>query len=341
MGFDAMIDPVEIDGMSDPLHRGKRNTLRVIRGTHEVPQTMRGGVLAIGNFDGVHRGHQALIASTIRQARSNEAPAGVMVFEPHPRTFFQPDAPHFQLTDLDAKIALLSDLGLDLCVVLEFNAALASLPGDQFIADILVRDLGVSHVIVGYDFHFGKGRDGSPETLRRAGERHGFKVSIVEPQSDDGEIYSSTGVRKKLEQGDVAGARQILGYDWFVTGPVASGAGRGAGLGFPTANIRLVRGSGIAHGIYAVDVKIDERRYGGAAYFGSRPTFDDGAPVLEVFIFDYDGDLYDREIKISFVEFLRSDTRFDSADALKTQIAADCEAARTILKKHTPLHLGV
>ena len=303
----------------------------VVHGTKDVPAAARGGVLAIGNFDGVHRGHQALIAAAIDQARQHGWPAGAIVFEPHPREFFQPDKPHFRLTPLPRKLALLKALGLDLAVVARFDATLAGLSAEAFIEQVLVQGLGVRHVVVGYDFRFGKGRAGDPETLRRAGAGQGFGVTVVGQVAEAGEVFSSSAVRAELAQGDVEGAASMLGHWWRVTGTVVGGARRGTGLGYPTANIVLPEGTALAHGIYAVRAYCEGRRVDSAAYLGTRPTFDDGEAVLEVFLFEFAGDLYGRQMHVEFIGFVRADAKFGSAAALQEQMARDCEHARQIL----------
>jgi riboflavin kinase/FMN adenylyltransferase len=303
----------------------------VVHGTEDVPAAARGGVLAIGNFDGVHRGHQALIAAATREARQHGWPAGAIVFEPHPREFFQPDKPHFRLTPLPRKLALLDTLGLDMAVVVRFDAALAGLSAEAFIDRVLVQGLGVRHVVVGYDFRFGKGRGGEPDTLRRAGAQHGFGVTVVDQVADAGEVFSSSAVRAELAQGDVEGAAAMLGHWWRVAGTVVGGARRGTGLGYPTANLMLPAGTALAHGIYAVRAYCDGQRLDGAAYLGTRPTFDDGEAVLEVFLFDFYGDLYGRQMEAEFIGFVRADAKFASAEALQEQMARDVARAREML----------
>jgi len=314
----------------------------VIAGFDEVPEDAKGAVLAIGNFDGVHRGHQALISKACERASALDAPCGVVVFEPHPREVFQPDEPHFHLTPLPLKLKRLEQMGVDIVVVLGFDRAFAALSANQFIETVLVGRLAPRHIVIGYDFFFGKGRAGTPETMRLAGKELDFGVTVVSPVAEDGEVFSSTAIRLKLAQGDVRGARMALGDTWRVQGCVISGAQRGTGLGFPTANIALEPGTALAHGIYAVWVdllddaagqppELGGKRYMGAAYLGTRPTFDDGAVILEVFLLDYDGDLYGREIEVAFVDFIRGDQRFDSAQALMAQMTEDCSKARAML----------
>jgi riboflavin kinase/FMN adenylyltransferase len=304
--------------------------MRVISGYSELSQA-QGAVLAIGNFDGVHRGHQALLADVLRSARAEKAPAGVMVFDPHPRVFFRPREPHFQLTTMNERLRLFERLGLDFAAVLHFDAELAGLSAREFITRILVEGLRVRHVVIGYDFFFGHNRGGNPETMQAAGREFGFEVTVVAPVAEAGEVFSSSAIRAQLSAGDVAGAARSLGHWWRIAGRVTGGAKRGTGLGFPTANIQLPDGVSLAHGIYAVRVYVDGIRHAGAAYLGTRPTFDRGAPILEVFLFDFDGDLYGREIQVEFLDFLRGDQRFDNVEALKAQMARDCDKARRVI----------
>jgi riboflavin kinase/FMN adenylyltransferase len=303
----------------------------VVHGTSDVPAGARGGALAIGNFDGVHRGHQALLRTARGQAATLGAAAGVILFEPHPREFFQPDKPHFRLTPLKRKLELLEQFGLDVAVVLTFDAALAGLSAQEFIERIIVHALAARHVVIGYDFRFGKARAGDPEAMRRAGDALGFGVTVVPQVGEAGEVFSSNAIRAELAQGDVAGAAQMLGHWWRVSGQVIGGFKCGTGLGFPTANIALAPGTALAHGIYAARVYADGKAYPGAAYLGTRPTFDDGAPMLEVFLFGFDGDLYGQEIAVDLVDYVRADAKFASIDALKEQIAKDCAKAQAIL----------
>jgi len=303
----------------------------VVHGTSDVPAAARGGALAIGNFDGVHRGHQALLRAAKAQAATLGAPAGVILFEPHPREFFQPDKPHFRLTPLERKLELLEQLGLDVAIVLTFDATLAGLPAQQFIEKIVVEALAARHIVIGYDFRFGKARAGDPEAMRRAGEALGFGVTVVAQVAEAGEVFSSNAIRAELAQGDVAGAAQMLGHWWRVSGEVIGGFKRGTGLGFPTANLALPAGTALAHGIYAARVYADGQAYAGAAYLGTRPTFDNGAPMLEVFLLAFDGDLYGHEIAVEFIDYVRPDTKFASVEALKEQIARDCAKAQAVL----------
>lgn len=304
----------------------------VIEGSAEMPASARGGVVAIGNFDGVHRGHQALIGEAVSLARKAGAVAGVMVFEPHPREFFHPDQNHFRLTPLKAKLKILATLGLDFVLVVPFDNALAALEHYEFVDKYLVEKLGVRHVVVGYDFYYGKQRRGSPESMILAGIEHDFEVTVIPPVAEGGEVFSSTAIRLKLAQGDVKGAAEELGRRWHVSGTVIGGAKRGTGLGYPTANVPMPKGTALGHGIYAVRAHVGDAAHDAAAYLGTRPTFDDGMPVLEVFLLDFDGDLYGQEMDVEFVDFIRGDRKFDTPEDLVAQMTADVAQVRDVLK---------
>lgn len=305
--------------------------MHIIRDIAELPGTLKGAAFAIGNFDGVHRGHQAVLAAALKAGREVGVPAGVVTFEPHPRQFFQPEKPLFRLTPEPLKLKLFSALGLDLAVVLTFDADLASHPARNFVSEILVAALGVSHVVTGSNFHFGKGRDGNPEVLRELGREFGFGVTIVAPEGEHDTVFSSTQVRECLRQGDPRGAAQILGYRWRVAGEVIGGDKRGVGLGFPTANIAVPEGFALKHGIYAVRVRTPDGIYGGAAYLGTRPSFDDGQPFIETFLFDFSSDLYGEQIELEIIDFLRGDEKFDDMQALVAQMKEDCVKAKRVL----------
>ena len=303
----------------------------VFQGYDHVPPGARGAAVAIGNFDGVHKGHQTLIARAREAATSLGVRTAALVFEPHPREYFQPARPFFNLTPLPQKLKLLETYGVDLTFVIPFDQTLAAMSAETFVERVLVAGLGVAHVVIGHNFLFGKSRTGNAPQMAELGKSFGFGVSIVPPVGSGGEIYSSSAVRAELAQGDITGAAEMLGHRWKVAGIVQGGARRGTGLGYPTANIALGKGATLAHGIYAVHVGVDGTRHQGAAYLGTRPTFDDGSPVLEVFLFDFDGDLYGREIEVEFVEYLRGDRKFDGPEELKTQMDIDCARAREIL----------
>lgn len=307
--------------------------VRVVKSGDTLPAALRGGAFAIGNFDGVHRGHKELIRIAQHQAIQASQPAGVLTFEPHPRQHFQPQDAHFRLTPLPEKLRLLAGLGVEVAAVATFDDCLASLTPEAFISHVLVDWLGVSHIVVGFNFRFGRKRAGTVETLRTRGADSGFGVSVVGLQGLAGEAFSSSQIRSALMAGDVAAAAQALGHWWRVSGTVEGGHKLGTDLGFPTANIRLDSGFDLAHGIYAVRVVIGDSVHDGAAYYGGRPTVNTGDARLEVFIFDFSGDLYDREISVEFIERVRGDKAFDGLEALKAQMARDCDAARTILRQ--------
>jgi len=292
---------------------------------------LRGAVLAMGNFDGVHRGHQAVIAAAIGRARELDRPAGVLTFEPHPRDFFHPREPLFRLTDERTKLRLLAAAGLDGAVVLTFNAALARTTADEFVGRILVERLAVSGIIVGFNFHFGKDRTGSPAFLTEQGRKYSFAVDIIPPFELDGRPVSSGPIRDALDVGRVRDAAVLLGFPWFVSGEVIHGDERGRELGFPTANLKLDANCGLRHGVYAVRVGVGGRRYDGVANFGRRPMFDSGAVLLEVFLFDFAGDLYGCNIDVAFIDWIREEKLFGSVDELVRAMENDAVKARGAL----------
>lgn len=307
----------------------------IIRGSAaggEPPGALAGAVVALGNFEGVHRGHRVVIEHAADLARRLGKPAAALTFEPHPRAFFKPDEPVFRLSDERTKLRLLAATVLDGAIVIKFDAALAKLSAEEFVERILCGWLKISGAVVGFDFHFGRDRAGSPMYLVGQGRQRGFAVDVV-PKivKHDARRFSSGAVRAALAAGDVADAASLLGAPWFVSGEVIHGEKRGRDLGFPTANLRLDPGCGLRHGIYAVRVAVDGRHYGGVASFGRRPTFDNGAPLLEIFLFDFAGDLYGRTIDCAFIGWIRPELKFDSVDALVARMNADAAQAREIL----------
>jgi riboflavin kinase/FMN adenylyltransferase len=304
----------------------------IVRDMASVPAELRGAVVALGNFDGVHRGHREVIAIAKARAAELAVRSGVMSFHPHPRRYFAPDSRFFRLTPQPLKLRLLEALGVETVFIVPFNAALAALTPEAFVGRILMEALAVRHVVAGWDFHFGAKRAGNAEVLERLGKAHGFGVTIAAPKSDAaGEAFSSTAVRRLLAEGDPRGAAAILGYRWRVVETVISGAGRGAGLGFPTINMALDTGVELAHGIYAVRAHVCGRVLDGAAYHGTRPTFGGTEPFLETYLFDFDGDLHGREVEIEFIDYVRGDRAFASESELRDQIARDCAAVRATL----------
>jgi riboflavin kinase/FMN adenylyltransferase len=294
---------------------------------------LRGAVVAIGNFDGVHRGHRAVIGVAQDVARALGRPAAVLTFEPHPRAFFNPGEPLFRLTDEAAKLRLLASTGLDGAIVLTFDAALADLSAEAFVSRILVERFAVSGAVIGFNFHFGMNRAGSPDFLKTQGKRHGFAVEVVPRFEDQGRPVSSGPIRGALAAGRLDQAAEFLGYPWFVSGPVIHGDKRGRELGFPTANLVLDAACGLRHGIYAVRVSVGGRRYDGVASFGRRPMFDTGAVLLEAFLFDFAGDLYGQSIDVAFIDWIRQERMFDSAAALIVQMQDDSMLAREALAR--------
>ncbi|WP_022720720.1 bifunctional riboflavin kinase/FAD synthetase [Rhodopseudomonas sp. B29] len=303
----------------------------VIRDTTQVADIPRGSVVAMGNFDGVHRGHRAVIGACLDMARIRKAPAFAVTFEPHPRKFFAPDAPQFRLTDERGKLRLLAGTGLDGAVVLSFDQRRASTTAHDFIRQELIERLGVTGIAIGYDFHFGKGRGGSPAMLVGEAPALGIEVD-VQPHVDFGDHpVSSSAIRKALEAGDIAAATDMLSGPWFVSGEVIHGDKRGRDLGYPTANIRLDPECSLRHGIYAVRVARGGRLYDAVANFGRRPTFDNGAPLLEVFVFDFKESLYGETLDVAFIDFIRPEAKFDDIDALIRQMDDDSARARAAL----------
>ncbi len=306
-----------------------------VRDPAAPPGGLEGAVVALGNFDGLHRGHKGVIARAQALARALQKPCAVLTFEPHPADFFARHSVIFRLTPPLAKAALLSRLGLDGLIAFTFDASFAALTAAQFTGEILSRRLGVSAVVAGYDFRFGAGRRGDADFLRAEGARLGFAVEIVErilkDEAGSLDAVSSTATREALEQGDVALARSLLGRPYFIEGEVVHGEKRGRKLGFPTANIALDPSNRLRYGVYAVTLEARGVLHLGAASFGRRPTFDDGPPLLEVFLFDFDGDIYGETVEVTFYGFLRGEEKFASADALIAQMRADVLAAREVL----------
>ena len=319
--------------MSPAVHPAK--AFHVARGSaHELDiGPLRGAVVAIGNFDGVHRGHRAVIDAARARARKLGRRTAALTFAPHPRLFLRPQDPLFQLSSPHDKLRLLAATGLDGAIVMNFDAALASTSAQDFVERILVGRMGIGGAAIGFNFHFGQNRGGSPSFLREQGARLGFAVDIVPPLEDEGRPVSSGAVRQALAQGKVVEATELLGAPWFVSGEVIHGDKRGRELGFPTANLRLDPSCALKHGIYAVRAEIAGVRYDGVASFGRRPMFDNGAPLLEVFLFDFDGDLYGQVVDVAFIGWIRHEQTFETIDTLKRRMTADAAQARDALKR--------
>jgi riboflavin kinase/FMN adenylyltransferase len=300
----------------------------VIRDTTPAAAIPRGMVVAMGNFDGVHLGHRAVIDAALQMGRAHGRPALAATFEPHPRSFFSPNTPQFRLTDEAGKLRLLAGTGLAGAVVMTFDQRRAGTTAQDFIHHDLIERLGISGIAVGYDFHFGKGRVGSPSLLVGEAPRLGIEVD-VQPHVDFAERpVSSSAIRMALAEGQIEDATTMLGGPWFINGEVIHGEKRGRDLGYPTANICLDRNCGLKHGIYAVRVGHGTLRLDGVASFGRRPTFDNGAPLLEVFLFDFKGDLYGKSLDVAFIAFIRDELKFDGVTALMRQMDDDSARAR-------------
>jgi riboflavin kinase/FMN adenylyltransferase len=297
------------------------------------PGALAGAVVAIGNFDGVHRGHRKVIATARARAQALGRKTAALTFNPHPRLFLRPQDTLFQLSRERDKLRLLAATGIDGAIVMTFDAALSSTSADDFIERILVGRLGIGGAAIGFDFHFGKARGGSPDFLAQQGQKFGFAVDIVPPLEDEGRPVSSGAVRTALSQGKVVEATELLGAPWFIAGEVVHGEKRGRKLGFPTANLRLDPSCGLKHGIYAVRVGVGDKRFDGVASVGRRPMFDNGEALLEVFLFDFDGDLYGQRIDVAFIGWLRAEQNFAGLEELKQAITADAAQAREALAR--------
>jgi riboflavin kinase/FMN adenylyltransferase len=308
--------------------------MQVFRHFEHLPASAKGASIAIGNFDGVHRGHQALLARAKEEGQKIGAKLGALIFEPHPQEFFRPGGPRFRLTPFRAKARLLEHYGTDILYALHFDQAMASLTAEEFVEQVLIQGLHVRHIVVGADFQFGKGRAGNTQLLKALSGPHGYAVTVFDPVgAGDEPKISSTRIRELLREGKPEEAARLLGHWWTVEGRVEHGDARGRTLGFPTANVSLEGTLEPALGIYAVRVEVGGKRYGGAANYGRRPTFDKKDVLLEVHIFDFDGDIYGQPIVVEFVAFLRPEIKFAAIDELVAQMAADCEEAKRILAR--------
>jgi len=296
-----------------------------------TPNEWKGGAVALGNFDGVHHGHQALLDLTAQHAKGLSAPVVVLTFEPHPRGFFVPDTGPFRLTLPPAKVRLLAEAGVQAVLAQRFDAAFAALSADAFIDDVLLAGLGARHVVCGYDFTFGTRRSGNVEMLREHGRSKGFGVTVLDPVMHEGEIYSSTRIRETLRHGWAREAGELLGHAWEIEGAVELGDQRGRTIGFPTANVALGEHLRPRFGVYAVRAMVDGNWRDAVANLGRRPTFGKLQENFEVHLFDFVGDLYGKTLRVALVDFIRPEMKFSGLDQLKAQIAADGQAARSIL----------
>ena len=309
--------------------------MRVLTFWDGLKKEERGASAAIGNFDGVHLGHQAVIDIARTEARRLDAPLGILTFEPHPREFFVPDAPPFRLMNAETRANRLEKLGVERLYQLPFNAVLANLTPEAFARDVIVAGHGLKHVVAGTDFHFGKGRAGTADDLKSLGKSMGFGVTIAELVAVAKGEVSSTSIRTALAEGRPADAAKMLGHWHRIDGEVFGGDKRGRELGYPTANMSINRLHPPKFGIYAVKVDVltgpHAGSYNGAASVGVRPMFGENKPNLETFLFDFKGDLYGEHLSVAFVDYLRPEAKFDSIEALVAQMDADCAKARDIL----------
>ena len=312
--------------------------ISLYRSLSDLPETARGAVLAIGNFDGVHLGHQQVIADARALAAAKNAPLGVMLFDPHPQQFFAPDAPPFRLTRLVTRAALLANLGVDFTLALPFDATMAACEAEDFISDILLAQLGVSAVCVGYDFCFGKGRRGKFAMLQDIGGEMGFETFATEAvlQPDSTSPFSSSAIRNFLRDGDPEQAAQLMGHAFAIEAEVQKGDQRGRTIGFATANMPLHDYVLPKFGVYAVSAEVLDGAFAGqtlkgVANLGMRPTVGTDKPRLESHFFDFEGDLYGANLRVSLLHFIRPEQKFDGLDALKAQISMDSDQAREML----------
>ncbi|SMH36157.1 bifunctional riboflavin kinase/FAD synthetase [Maritimibacter sp. HL-12] len=309
--------------------------MRIVRDWQFVEDQDRGASAAIGNFDGVHRGHQYVIGIARERAAEIGAPLGVMTFEPHPREYFAPKAPPFRLMNAEARAHRLGWLGIDKLYELSFNDTLSALSPEDFAARVIVEGLGLRHLVVGDDFHFGKGRAGNAADLAEFGRAMGFGVTVAPLMHDTGEEISSTAIRQALTDGRPGDAARMLGHWHRIDGKVIRGDQRGRDLGYPTANMSIAGLHPPRFGVYAVKVDVltgpHAGSYGGAASLGVRPMFGENLPNLESYLFDFKGDLYDAHLSVALIEYLRPEEKFASLEALIAQMDADCARARSIL----------
>jgi riboflavin kinase/FMN adenylyltransferase len=296
-----------------------------------MPEELRGAIVALGNFDGFHLGHQAVVGRAVQRGAHERRPVIVATFDPHPVRHFKPDTPPFRLTTLDQRERMFAHAGADAMLVFRFGQTLASTTAEDFVSQLLAKQLGVAGVVTGEDFTFGKGRGGNVQVLRELGAKHGIEAEAVEPVLLDGMRISSGRVREALQAGDPGTATHLLSRPFAIEGEVIHGDKRGRELGWPTANLELGNYLRPAYGIYAVRVHLDDdSEYAGVASLGVRPTFDPPKELLEAVLFDFDGDLYGQRIEVALHHYLRPEMKFDSVDALKAQMDADAVRAREL-----------
>ncbi len=310
--------------------------MRIYRHFDAIAPEHKGGVIAIGNFDGVHRGHRAVIEEAGRVAKANGAPWGVLTFEPHPRMMFTPEAPPFRITPFVDKSRIVEEMGVDFLVVLHFDQTLSRLPADEFVAIVLVAGLQAKHIVSGFDFVFGYKRGGTAQFLESEGKKYGFGATGAGKVVDEtGEVISSTRIREFLAAGNPREAARLLGRPFEISGRVSGGDQRGRTIGFPTANLMLAATTQPALGVYAIRAGLETGEttvwHDGVANLGYRPTFGGTTPVLETHIFDFADDIYGKHLRVALIEFLRPERKFDGIAALTEQIRKDSDQARALL----------
>lgn len=312
--------------------------MELFRHFDNISKDHKKSVLALGNFDGFHKGHKVVVGEAGRIARDNNLPLGVFTTEPHPRSYFNPNQPNYRLTPFRERSRLLEGFGVDVHFVPHFDKILSSMSPSDFIEEVLVNKIGVSHVVTGYDYKFGSKRAGDTGLLIKSGKEYGFGVSIIEPvnvgvEGAAGEIYSSTLIRDSLKEGKARRAAALLGHWWTVNGKVVEGDKRGRTIGFPTANVEFHESIVPHHGVYAVRVLFEQtgKVIEGVANVGTRPTFDKTGELLEVHLFDFTEEIYNSHIQVNFVGFIRSEKKFEGLEQLKSQIEMDCKVAKGLL----------
>ena len=299
--------------------------MKIIKNYRNIDESDRGSVIAIGNFDGIHNGHKALISNIAELSKTMGKKTGICTFNPHPKNFFANGPAINQITSQELKYEILEKLGIDILYEIEFNHELSRMSPDEFFNNILIDGLGVSHVTVGSDFKFGYKRSGNSSYLRMQCEAAGISFQSIEKQTDsNSQIYSSSSIRDFISQGDIVNATTFLGYYWYIEGLVIKGQNKGTDMGFPTVNLRLNKSIKLAHGIYATNIYFNGQKYGSASYFGTRPTFDGDEEFLETYIFDFNDDLYGKSVRVEFVDFVRGDMKFSDNIELAKQMEIDC-----------------
>ncbi len=306
--------------------------MKTIKSYRELPNEAKACVVALGNFDGVHKGHRKIIEETIKIAKDKKTKSAVMTFEPHPAAILRPDNKNFRLTDLKMKEKLISEIGADFLFTIPFTEDFSKITAEDFIKTILIDSLQVKHVVIGHDFIFGHNRTGNPDFMQKKSAELSFGITIISAIKDENEICSSTSVREALRQGDLKRVNKILGRNYSIDGLVIKGDARGRQIGFPTANINLGDLIRPAFGVYAVKIRLEDKIYNAVANIGIRPTFGKESELLEVHIFNFDKNIYDSSVNIEFIDYIRTETKFKNVDELTKQILIDCKKAEEILR---------